>query len=101
MSEGETSARIEIRRTGSLAAEASVVWWTADRTALADEDYAVLGARAEKFAVGEASKVIYVPLVADSIAERRESFVVNLRPDRAGAGAGAQVEVIVLDDDSR
>ena len=78
-----------------------MVWWTADRTALADEDYAVLGARIASFAAGEASKVVYVPLVADSVAERRESFVVNLRADRAASGAGAQLEVFVVDDDSR
>ena len=101
VSEGETSARIEIRRTGSLTAEASVVWWTADRTALADEDFAVLGARVERFAAGEASKVVYLPLVADSIAERRETFVVNLRADRAGAWTAEPLEVVVLDDDSR
>ena len=74
VTEGEPSARIEIRRTGSLAEEGSVVWWTADRTALADEDYAVLGARIESFAAGEASKVVYVPLVADSVAERQREF---------------------------
>ena len=101
VTEGEPSARIEIRRTGSLAEEGSVVWWTADRTALADEDYAVLGARVESFAAGEASKVIHIPLVADSVAEPRESFVVNLRAGRAGAGPAAQLEVVVLDDDAR
>ena len=101
VTEGEPSARIEIRRTGSLAEEGSVVWWTADRTALADEDYAVLGARVESFAAGEASKVVHVPLVADSVAEPRESFVVNLRAGRAGAGPATQLEVVVLDDDAR
>ena len=99
VSEGEARARIEILRTGALDAEASVVWSVADRSALGDEDYAVLGARIASFAVGEASKVVYVPLVADSVAERRESFVVNLRADRAGAAS--QLEVVVLDDDSR
>ena len=84
VSEAEGSARIVIRRTGSLDTEAGVVWWTADRTALADEDYAVLGARIERFAAGEESKVVHVPLVVDSLAERRESFVVNLRVDGAG-----------------
>jgi hypothetical protein len=59
--EGETSARIVIRRTGSLAEEASVAWWTADRSALADEDYAVLGARIERFAPGEESRAVHIP----------------------------------------
>jgi hypothetical protein len=100
VSEWEASARIVIRRTGLLEAEASVVWWAADRTALADEDYAVLGARIETFAPGEESRVVYVPLVADSISEQRESFFVNLRADRAGSEAAMQLEVVVLDDDS-
>ena len=88
VTEGEASARIEIRRTGSLAEEASVVWWTADRTALADEDYAVLGARIASFAAGEASKVVYVPLVADSVAERQREFhrEPSCRSRRRGSG---------------
>jgi hypothetical protein len=98
VNEWEASARIVIRRTGSLDEEAAVVWWTADRSAIADQDYAVLGARVERFAAGEDTRVVHVPLIADSMPEQRESFVVNLRTERAG-GAGAQLEVFVLDDD--
>lgn len=98
--EGETSARIVIRRTGSLAEKESVVWWTANRSALADEDYAVLGARIETFAPGEDLRVVHVPLIADSMPEGRESFVVNLRAERPGASSAAQVEVTIVDDDS-
>jgi hypothetical protein len=98
--EGETSARIVIRRTGSFAEKESVVWWTANRSALADEDYAVLGARIETFAPGEEVRVVHVPLIADSLPERAESFVVNLRAERPGAASAAQVEVTILDDDS-
>ena len=48
------------------------------------------------------SKVVFVPLVTDSIAERRESFVVNLRADQLQVRQlPAQLEVVVLDDDSR
>jgi hypothetical protein len=97
--EGETSARIVIRRTGSLAEKESVVWWTANRSALADEDYAVLGAQIETFAPGEELRAVHVPLIADSMPEQRESFVVNLRAERAGAASAAQVEVTIVDDD--
>ena len=100
VSEGETSARIAIRRTGSLAEKESVVWWTANRSALADEDYAVLGARIEVFAPGEEVRVVHVPLIADSMPEQRESFVVNLRAERPGAGSAGQLEVTIVDDDS-
>jgi hypothetical protein len=74
------------------------VWWTTDGTAIADEDYAVLGARVARFAAGEDTQVLYVPLIADSLPEPRESFVVNVRAERAG-GAATRVEVVVLDDD--
>jgi hypothetical protein len=98
VNEWDGSARVLIRRTGSLDAEASVVWWTTDGTAIGDEDYAVLGARVARFAVGEDTQVLHIPLIADSLPESRESFVVNLRAERAG-GAAAQLEVVVLDDD--
>ena len=98
VNEWEGSARVLIRRTGSLEEELSVVWWTTDGTAVADEDFAVLGARVARFVVGEDTQVLHVPLIADSLPEPRESFVVNLRADRAG-GAAMQLEVVVLDDD--
>lgn len=98
VSEWEGSARVVIRRTGSLDEEASVVWWTTDGTAVADEDYAVLGARVARFAAGEDTQVLHVPLIADSLPESRESFVVNMRGERAG-GAATRLEVVVLDDD--
>ena len=98
--EGETGARIVIRRTGSLAEKDTVVWWAVNRSALADEDFAVLGARIETFAPGEEFRVVHVPLIADSMPEQRESFVVNLRAERPGAGSAAQLEVTILDDDS-
>jgi serine/threonine protein kinase len=98
VNEGQGSARVLIRRTGALDEEANVVWWTTDGTAVADEDYAVLGARVARFAVGEDTQVLHIPLIADSRPESRESFVVNLGAERAG-GAAIQLEVVVLDDD--
>jgi serine/threonine protein kinase len=98
VNEWEGSARVSIRRTGSLDEEATVVWWTTDGTAVADEDYAVLGARVARFAVGEDTQVLHIPLIADSLAESRESFFVNLGGERAGR-AVTQLEVVVLDDD--
>jgi len=98
VNEWEGSARVLIRRTGSLDEEASVVWWTTDGTAVADEDYAVLGARVARFAVGADTQVLHVPLIADSLPESRESFFVNVGAARAG-GAATQLEVVVVDDD--
>jgi hypothetical protein len=98
VNEGEGTARVLIRRTGSLEEAASVVWWTTDGTAVADEDYAVLGARVARFAMGEDTQILYIPLIADSLPESRESFVVNMRAERPG-GAEMRLEVVVLDDD--
>jgi hypothetical protein len=98
VNEWEGSARVLIRRTGSLDEEASVVWWTTDGTAVGDEDYAVLGARVARFAVGEDTQALHVPLIADSLPESRESFFVNLGGERAGRAA-MQLEVFVLDRD--
>jgi hypothetical protein len=98
VNERDGSVRVLIRRTGSLDEGASVVWWTTDGTAVADEDYAVLGARVARFAAGADTQVLLVPLISDSVPEPRESFVVNLRAERAG-GPAMQLEVVVLDDD--
>jgi serine/threonine protein kinase len=98
VNEWQGSARVLIRRTVSLDEEASVVWWTTDGTAVGDEDYAVLGARVARFAVGEDTQVLHVPLIGDSVPEARESFFVNLGGERAGRAA-MQLEVFVLDDD--
>jgi hypothetical protein len=98
VNEGEGTARVMIRRTGSLEEAASVVWWTTDGTAVADEDYAVLGARVARFAAGEDTQILYIPLIADSLPESRESFIVNMRAERPG-GAAMQLEIVVLDDD--
>ena len=85
--ESDVAARIVIRRSGDLSGAASVSWWTVDGTALADSDYADLGARIERFEPGEASRTVYVPLTNDAVAEPAKSFGVRLgRRDGATAG---------------
>jgi hypothetical protein len=90
--EGDVAARIVIRRSGDLAGNAEVAWRTADGTAVADRDYADLGARVERFAPGEASRTIYVPLTSDSVPEPTRSFHVLL-------DGGAEIRVDIVDDD--
>jgi hypothetical protein len=103
VSESETTARVVIRRVGARDMEASVVWWTSDDTATADDDYADLGARIETFAAGEESRTIFIPLVADVLPERRERLFVNLGP--AGEQSprlepSLRLEIVIVDDDS-
>ena len=95
--EGDVAARITIRRSGDLSKAAEVSWWTEGGTAVADVDYADLGARVERFAPGEASRTVYVPLTNDSIREPAKSFTLLL-----GRGAGeivARTRVDIIDDD--
>ena len=47
-------------------AAATIAWWTGNGTAIADSDYADLGARVERFEPGEQSRTVYVPLTNDS-----------------------------------
>jgi Protein kinase domain/Calx-beta domain len=94
--EGDVAARIVIRRSGSMAGTAEVSWWTSGGTAIADGDYADLGARVERFAPGEASRTVYVPITNDAIAEPAKSFTVLL--GREGASAG-ELRVDIIDDD--
>lgn len=102
VSEAEPAATIIVRRRGGALGESSFVWWTSDGTARAGDDYANLGARVEHFAAGEESRSLYVPLIRDSLAERREVFFVNVRAsDQPGRrlDAVSRVEIAVVDDD--
>jgi hypothetical protein len=100
--ESDVAARIVIRRSGSLAGAASVSWWTADGTAVADGDYADLGARIERFASGEASRTVFVPLTNDAVAEQAKSFRVMLGAVEGESTAGrltGETRVDIVDDD--
>ncbi len=95
--ESDVAARITIRRSGDLSRAAEVSWWTEGGTAVADVDYADLGARVERFAPGEASRTVYVPLTNDSVREPAKSFTMLL-----GRGEGeivARTHVDIVDDD--
>jgi hypothetical protein len=96
--EGDVAARITIRRSGDLSGTATVSWWTAQGTAIADADYADLGARIERFAPGEASRTIYVPLTNDAVREPQKSFRVLLGRGEGGEPA-AETRVDLIDDD--
>lgn len=94
--EGDVAARVVIRRSGDLSGSAEVSWRAADGTAIADRDYADLGARVERFAPGEASRAVFVPLTNDAVPEPAKSFSVLLGlPD----GATEELRVDIIDDD--
>ncbi len=99
--ENEVAARVLIRRSGDVSGAATVAWWTGDGTAIADEDYADLGARVERFAPGEQTRTVFVPLTNDAVEESTKSFNVYLgRGDSARSGepqSGMRVDIV--DDD--
>jgi serine/threonine protein kinase len=102
VSEAAPAATIVVRRRGGALGESSFAWWTSDGTARAGDDYANLGARIEHFAAGEESRTLYVPLIRDSLAERRELFYVDVRgSDQPGRrlDASSRVEIAIVDDD--
>jgi hypothetical protein len=102
ISEGRAVASTTIRRRGGNLGESSVVWWTSDGTAHADDDYANLGARIEKFAAGQETLEIYIPIVVDSNPEGRENFYLSLRNSEAPGRRSDQaqrIEIVIVDDD--
>lgn len=102
ISESDVAARIDIQRSGDGKAPASVVWWTSENTAIAGKDYADLGRRVEKFAPGEQSRTIYIPLVNDAVREPAKSFNVYLgryESGRKSADPIAGLRIDIVDDD--
>jgi hypothetical protein len=103
VSERQAGAAVVVRRAGGTLAESSVVWWTSGGTAVAGSDFADLGALVERFAAGEKTRTIHVPIVGDSAPETSETFYVNLgEPGRAGDASVEpvqRVEVVIEDDD--
>jgi hypothetical protein len=91
---------ITLRRAAGSAGQASVSWWTVPADALPAEDYADFGPREEVFAAGETTRVVYVPLVSDTVAEDRESFYVRIgEPTGAKLGSLTVATVTIFDDD--
>ncbi len=78
VSESQSAVALTIRRSGSAAGTASVVWWCRDGTAIANKDFADLGRRTETFAAGEMSRTIFVPIINDGKAEPNKHFFVHL-----------------------
>jgi len=101
VSESDVAARIVIHRSGNTAQRASIVWWTAGESAVADQDFADLGRRVERFAPGETMRVVFVPLTNDTVAETVKSFYVYLGradgSDITEPQSGMRIDII--DDD--
>jgi hypothetical protein len=102
VSERDAGATIRIRRTGGTLGPSAVRWWTSPGTAVPGSDYADLGAITERFAAGEATRSIHVPIVGDANREPGESFYVNLAASSepgAPREVAQRIEVVIDDDD--
>lgn len=98
--EGGSVAKITLTRTGSVRDEAAVRWWTEPGEAMSDQDYADFGSKVEYFAAGEASRVIYVPIVSDSVHEWLETFTLHIRSESSGVEIGRdRATIVIVDDD--
>ena len=90
-------AAISIERQGAIGDEVSIIWWTAENSAMENQDYADFGVRTETLKAGQTSVTIYVPLVVDSHREPRESFYVYAGPAAAPKQDFGMLEVFVID----
>jgi hypothetical protein len=101
VSESDVAARIVIRRSGNTAESASIAWWADDGSAIADQDFADLGRRVERFAPGETIRAGFVPLTNDAGEEPVKCFNVYLgRADsRSRAEPLSGMRVDIIDDD--
>jgi len=102
VSERDGSARIANPLPANMAGQ--VFWWTADDTAIAENDYIPAETPRLAFASGEEAGTLYVPLVDDSIPESRETFYVYLgrhNPQLGQLETIARISVEINDDDLR
>ena len=76
--ENATALAMQINRRGDLSTRASVEWTTFAGSAEPQLDYASFERRVEQFAVGEKTKTILIPIVADVTAESIENFQIAL-----------------------
>jgi len=102
VSEGDGSARIANPLPANSAGQ--IFWWTADDTAIAENDYIPAEKPRKGFASDDEAEALHVPLVNDSIPEPRETFYVYLgrhNPQLGRVETIARISVQINDDDLR
>jgi hypothetical protein len=85
---------VTITRVGSTQVAGSVDFATADGTAKAGSDYTAVSGTV-KFAVGETTKTISIPLTDDGSGDAKETFTLTLS-NATGASLGTAVQTITL-----
>jgi serine/threonine protein kinase len=97
ISEGAPAAVVVLRRSGNLAAPVNVTWQLQDGSAHAGEDYTTPADRSARFAAGQTTRAIYVPLVNDDRPEPEKFF--SLVFQSPGAEGTSRVTITIVDDD--
>jgi serine/threonine protein kinase len=99
ISEADSVARVDVRRTGSATGDISFQWYTVADSATAVQDF-VYEFGEERMAPGQTTATLVVPIVADRIHEDPELLrVVLANPHGARVGPAGRVPVIIVDDD--
>jgi ELWxxDGT repeat protein len=98
-SNGTTSAAVIVTLSAPSAQGISVDYTTTSATATAPADYAASSGRLD-FAPGTASATVTVPVVADTMDEFDETFLVTLSHPQNATLADDQATVTIVDDDA-
>src|SRR5439155_8455343 len=98
---GEDASRVVVPgvRRGGADREQTVEFTTGDGSALAGQDYDLVNGTL-RFAPGERSQSISIPLHRDSLADGGETFQVVLSAPGGGAVLGAQTNAVVTINDA-
>ncbi|HSS19660.1 MAG TPA: Calx-beta domain-containing protein [Pyrinomonadaceae bacterium] len=99
--ETEDAGTVTVVRTGDTSGVASVRFETSDLTAHQSSRYSFTSGTL-KFAPGETTKNIKIPLVNGTLVDGNQSFQITLSNPSSGSGIGnpANIVVTVIDDDT-
>ena len=97
---GTTSADFAVTLSAASASTVTVMFQTADGTALAGTDYAAVSASLLTFLPGSTTQTATVSVTGDTASERNETFFVNLLSPTNATIADSQAVGTILDDDA-
>jgi serine/threonine protein kinase len=86
---GESTARVTLRRKGSLRGSVSFTWWTEPGTAKSGVDFAASTPHLETMGNGQSLDTLLIPIVSNPRRHEERSFYFVI--DDAGPDAGAAV----------
>jgi len=91
---GEATARVAVRRKGSVRGDAIFTWWTESGTAKPGKDFTAVVPHVEHIADGSNGTTLSIP-VSDAPRARQKSFYVVIDQAEAGPALGARTLTMV------